>query len=54
MLRALSVALLVLVAMPAAAGETPQTGAVAQSQENRSPPQAPKRDCERRQEGVSA
>ena len=53
MLRALTLTLFVLVAAPASAGEHPG-GLVAQAQENKAPPQAPKGDCERNQEGVSA
>jgi hypothetical protein len=52
MLRALSLAILVISAAPAVAAELPKASVVAQQQQT--PPQAaPKRDCERRQEGIS-
>ena len=68
MLRALALTCLVLVAAPASAAESPDaarvqapetsaagpSNALAQGQDNKAPPQAPKRDCERKQEGVSA
>jgi hypothetical protein len=52
MLRALSLTLLILVAAPVSAGERPDGTVVAQ--ENKPAQQAPKPDCERNQEGVSA
>ena len=52
MLRALCLTTLMLVAAPSIAAEPAEATVVAQ--ENKAPPQqAPKRDCERRQEGVS-
>ncbi len=52
MLRALSLAILVISASPAVATAIPEALVVAQQQQT--PPQsAPKRDCERRQEGIS-
>ncbi len=52
MLRALCLTTLMLVAAPSFAAVPAEVTVVAQ--ENKAPPQqAPKRDCERRQEGVS-
>jgi len=50
MLRALSLALLVALSAPATAAEPSET--VIAQQQTQPPQQAPKRDCERRQEGV--
>ncbi len=52
MLRALSLILLMIAAAPVSATETRDESVVAQ--ENKPVQQAPKRDCERNREGVSA
>jgi hypothetical protein len=52
MLRAICLATLMFLAAPSFAAEPAEVTVVAQ--ENKAPPQqTPKRDCERRQEGVS-
>ena len=51
MLRTLAAAVLMIIAAPSFAAEPTEPAVVAQ--ENKPVPQAPKRDCEKRQEGVS-
>ncbi len=53
MFRGISVVILMILAAPSHATETPAAGITAQQQQ--APQQAPKRDCEKKQdEGVSA
>jgi hypothetical protein len=52
MLYAFFLTLLLIISPPALAGNMPETGILAQEQQT--PRQAPKRDCEKREEGVSA
>ncbi len=52
MLRALFIALLMTVSAPTLAAEPTDEPVVAQQQKS-APQSAPKRDCERRQEGIS-
>jgi hypothetical protein len=54
MLRALSLALLMTVSAPAFSVEAPDADATTVAQQKQPPQQqAPRRDCEKRQEGVS-
>jgi hypothetical protein len=53
MLRALSLALLTAVSAPAFATEPTDAEVLAQQQQNTAPQSAPRRDCERSQEGIS-
>jgi transcriptional regulator GlxA family with amidase domain len=53
MLRALSLAILTIAAGPSVALKAAETAVVAQQQQQTPPQAAPRRDCEKRQEGIS-
>jgi hypothetical protein len=54
MLRALSLAILTIAATPSIASTATETTVIAQQQQQQTPPQAaPRRDCEKQQEGIS-
>ncbi|RDI58862.1 hypothetical protein [Microvirga subterranea] len=53
MLRALSLAILMVAAGPGVAADAPDATVIAQQQQQTPPQAAPRRDCEKRQEGIS-
>jgi hypothetical protein len=53
MLRALSLAILMTAAGPSVAAEATDASVVAQQQQQTAPQSAPRRNCEKSQEGIS-